>query len=110
MTKKEDIIIMNFSGIYRQQQFWRTGEIQRQNISWVEVQELTGSNCYCDEEAAKVLKEKLKKISGKEIILIQKTDPALLAGGRVELDGKLLDGTVKNRISEISDKIHHATG
>ena len=63
MTKKEDIIIMNFSGIYRQQQFWRTGEIQRQNISWVEVQELTGSNCYCDEEAAKVLKEKLKKFS-----------------------------------------------
>lgn len=54
---------MNFSGIYRQQQFWRTGEIQRQNISWVEVQELTGSNCYCDEEAAKVLKEKLKKFS-----------------------------------------------
>lgn len=37
--------------------------IQRQNISWVEVQELTGSNCYCDEEAAKVLKEKLKKFS-----------------------------------------------
>lgn len=63
MTKKEDIIIMNFSGIYRQQQFWRTGEIQRQNISWVEVQELTGSNCYCDEEATKVLKEKLKKFS-----------------------------------------------
>ena len=29
----------------------------------MEVQELTGSNCYCDEEAAKVLKEKLKKFS-----------------------------------------------
>ena len=41
MTKKEDIIIMNFSGIYKQQQFWQTGEIQR-NISWVEVQELPG--------------------------------------------------------------------
>ena len=63
MTKKEDIIIMNLSGIYRQQQFWQTGETQRQNISWVEVQELPGSNCYCDEEAAKVLKEKLEKFS-----------------------------------------------
>ena len=50
MTKKEDIIIMNFSGIYKQQQFWQTGEIQR-NISWVEVQELPGSNCYCDGDA-----------------------------------------------------------
>jgi len=67
------------------------------------------SVCPLSEEQQKRLKEKLKKISGKEIILIQKTDPALLAGVRVELDGKLLDGTVKNRISEISDKIHHAT-
>lgn len=67
------------------------------------------SVCPLSEEQQKRLKEKLKKISGKEIILIQKTDPALLAGVRVELDGKLLDGTVKNRISEISDKIHHVT-
>lgn len=67
------------------------------------------SVCPLSEEQQKRLKEKLKKISGKEIILIQKTDSALLAGVRVELDGKLLDGTVKNRISEISDKIHHAT-
>ena len=57
------------------------------------------SVCPLSEEQQKRLKEKLKKISGKEIILIQKTDSALLAGVRVELDGKLLDGTVKNRIS-----------
>ena len=47
------------------------------------------SVCPLSEEQQKRLKEKLKKISGKEIILIQKTDPALLAGVRVELDGKL---------------------
>ena len=44
------------------------------------------SVCPLSEEQQKRLKEKLKKISGKEIILIQKTDPALLAGVRVELD------------------------
>ena len=70
---------MNFSGIYRQQQFWRTGEIQRQNISWVEVQELTGSNCYCDEEAAKVLKEKLKKF--RLVVFDNHTDMQLPAFG-----------------------------
>lgn len=66
------------------------------------------SVCPLSEEQQARLKEKLETISGKEIILIQKTDPSLLAGIRVELDGKLLDGTVKNRISEISDRIHHA--
>ena len=50
---------MNFSGIYKQQQFWQTGEIQR-NISWVEVQELPGSNCYCDGDAMETLRQKLE--------------------------------------------------
>ena len=60
MTKKQDIIIIDFSGIYRQQQFWQDGEIQK-NISWVEVQELPGSNCYCDEDAMDILRQKLEK-------------------------------------------------
>lgn len=51
---------MDFSGIYRQQQFWQDGEIQK-NISWVEVQELPGSNCYCDEDAMDILRQKLEK-------------------------------------------------
>lgn len=51
---------MDFSGIYRQQQFWQNGEIQK-NISWVEVQELPGSNCYCDGDAMDILRQKLEK-------------------------------------------------
>lgn len=66
------------------------------------------SVCPLTEDQQMRLKEKLEAISKKEIFLIQKTDPSLLAGIRVELDGKLLDGTVKNRISEISERIHHA--
>ena len=34
-----------------------------------------------------------------------KTDPSVLAGVRVELDGKLFDGTVKGRLSELSRRI-----
>ena len=69
MAKKEQIIIMNFSGIYRQQQFWQTGAAQEE-ISWVEVQELPGSNCYCDEDAMKTLKEKLNCFSADGIHFI----------------------------------------
>lgn len=60
---------MNFSGIYKQQQFWQAGEIQR-NISWVEVQELPGSNCYCDGDAMETLRQKLEEFDADGIHFI----------------------------------------
>ena len=60
---------MNFSGIYKRQQFWQTGEIQR-NISWVEVQELPGSNCYCDGDAMETLQQKLEEFDADGIHFI----------------------------------------
>lgn len=51
------------------------------------------------------LREKLEKISGKKVSLVQKTDPSVLAGLRVELEGKQLDGTVQGRLSSISKKL-----
>ncbi len=51
------------------------------------------------------LKEKLEKISGKKILLKQKTDPDILGGVRVDLEGQLFDGTVKGRLSELRRKV-----
>ena len=51
------------------------------------------------------LQEKLEKISGKRISLIQKIDPMVMAGLRVEVEGKQLDGTVQGRLSGISKKL-----
>ena len=51
------------------------------------------------------LKQKLEKISGRKISLSQKTDPSVVAGLRVELEGKLLDGTVQGRLSALSRKL-----
>ncbi|MCD8395780.1 MAG: ATP synthase F1 subunit delta [Lachnospiraceae bacterium] len=51
------------------------------------------------------LKEKLEKKSGKTVVLTQKIDPAVVAGLRVELEGKQLDGTVQGRMSGISRKL-----
>ncbi len=52
------------------------------------------------------LKEKLEKISGKQINLIQRIDRTVLGGLRVELEGKQLDGTVQGRLSGISRKLN----
>ena len=60
MNKDEHIIVMNFSGIYRQQ-FFQENEEQNKKISWVEVQDLPGSNCYCDEDALTHIREKIKE-------------------------------------------------
>lgn len=67
MEKKilKEKVLMNFSGIYKEQQFW-----QNKNMSWVEVQELTGCNCYCDEEAQSIIREKLQLYTGNGIHFI----------------------------------------
>ena len=69
MQEQTPVILMNFSGIYKEQQFWQTGEIQR-NISWVEVQELPGSNCYCDGDAMETLRQKLEEFDADGIHFI----------------------------------------
>lgn len=51
------------------------------------------------------LTEKLSKITGKKISLTQKLDASVVAGLKVEVDGKLFDGTVQGRMSELSSKI-----
>lgn len=51
------------------------------------------------------LKEKLEKISEKKISLTLKVDPAVMAGLRVEIEGRQLDGTVQGRLSGISRKL-----
>ncbi len=58
------------------------------------------------EEQMKALKDKLEKLSGKTVTLTQKTDPTVLAGLRVELEGKQLDGTVKSRLDGLSRKLN----
>jgi F-type H+-transporting ATPase subunit delta len=47
------------------------------------------------------LQEKLQTISGKKVILHEKTDASVLGGVRVEMDGKLYDGTVQGRLSDL---------
>lgn len=52
------------------------------------------------------LKEKLEKLSGKKISLVQKIDKSVMAGLLVEIEGKQLDGTLQSRITGISKKLN----
>ncbi len=54
------------------------------------------------------LTEKLAAMSGKKIALTEKCDPRIVAGLKVELEGKLLDGTVKGRLASLSKKLADA--
>ena len=58
------------------------------------------------ESQMEALKAKLEKMSGKQVSLIQKRDPSVVAGLRVEMEGKQLDGTVQSRLSGISRKLN----
>ena len=51
------------------------------------------------------LKAKLEAISGKSVLLRQKVDSSVLGGLRVEIEGKLLDGTVMGRLYDLRKKV-----
>ncbi len=58
------------------------------------------------EEQLSALKLKLEQKTGRKISIENKLDANVLAGLKVEIDGKQLDGTVQGRMSEISKKIN----
>lgn len=51
------------------------------------------------------LVEKLEQISEKQVCLIEKVNPAVMGGLRVELEGRQLEGTVQGHLSHMSRKI-----
>ncbi|MBQ8306328.1 MAG: ATP synthase F1 subunit delta [Blautia sp.] len=57
------------------------------------------------EAQEKALRAKLEAVSGKTISLIKKVDPKVVAGIKVELEGRQLDGTVSGRLDGISRKL-----
>lgn len=49
-------VIMDFSGVYKQENFYYQKEVQ-----WMDFTHTTGVNCYCTEEAAEEIKDKIRK-------------------------------------------------
>ncbi len=63
---------------------------------------LTGEQTAC-------LQEKLEAVTGKQIDLKTKVDPAVLGGIRLDIEGTELDGTVQNRLASLRNNIAAAT-
>ena len=63
--KNIKILMMDFSGIYEDQQFWRGKEAVR-----VEARDIPGTNCYCDEDAMNAIRSRIAPYSSGEIHFI----------------------------------------
>jgi len=51
------------------------------------------------------LRQTVHGISGKEVVLHEKSDPALLGGLLVELEGKIYDGSVRTQLETMKQRI-----
>ena len=52
------------------------------------------------------LTEKLGRITGKKIALLNRVDPRVLGGIRLDYDGRRLDDTVSHRLDSIRDLLN----
>ena len=55
MLTRDKIVIMNFTGAYEKQSFYRG-----LNAVWLELKDLKGTNCYCDQEAEAAIRERIR--------------------------------------------------
>lgn len=56
---------MNFSGIYETESFYET--VPQENRIWLDCRTIPGTNCYCDEEGERELKERMEPLGAEGI-------------------------------------------
>ena len=61
--------------------------------------------CEISQEQKEELKAKLKKISGRDVVLECETDETLLGGLIIEIDGKEIDASLRTRLKEVKEVI-----
>ena len=61
-----------------------------------------------DESDLQRLRESLEKISGKKIIVQQESDPSLIGGVVVQLEGKIYDGSVRAQLEKMKKQVEES--
>ncbi|HKA33480.1 MAG TPA: ATP synthase F1 subunit delta [Candidatus Binatia bacterium] len=61
-----------------------------------------------DEGDVQRLRESLEKISGKKIIVQQESDPSLIGGVVVQLEGKIYDGSVRAQLEKMKKQVEQS--
>ena len=51
------------------------------------------------------LRDRLRAISGKDVVLQQETDAGLLGGLLIELEGKIYDGSIRTQLEKMKQRI-----
>ncbi|WP_419508587.1 arginase family protein [Blautia sp.] len=64
----KETVITNFSGIYKNQNFYKN--YAEEEISWTELSDLSGCNCYCDAEASDWIRKEIQAFTGKGLHFI----------------------------------------
>ena len=60
-----------------------------------------------DRQTLERVRDKLRQMSGKEVLLQSETDPGLIAGLVIELEGKTYDGSARAYLDALAEKIEH---
>ena len=55
--------------------------------------------------AMEKLREALGRVSGKEVVLQEESDPGLIGGVVIQLEGKVYDGSVRTQIEKMRERI-----
>lgn len=79
---------------------------RRYNVENGIVEAVVTSAIVLTEAQMTALRERLENVSEKKVSLVQKLDARVVAGLRVEMEGRQLDGTVQSRLSGISKKLN----
>jgi F-type H+-transporting ATPase subunit delta len=56
-------------------------------------------------EMAEQVREQLRGLSGKDVVMKQEVDPSLLGGMTVELAGKVYDGSIRTQLEKMKQRI-----
>lgn len=64
----KETVITNFSGIYKNQNFYKN--YAEEEISWTELSDLSGCNCYCDAGASDRIRKEIQAFTGKGLHFI----------------------------------------
>jgi F-type H+-transporting ATPase subunit delta len=51
------------------------------------------------------VRERLRGISGKDVVLQEETDASLLGGLLIELEGKVYDGSVRTQLEKMKQRV-----
>ena len=69
------------------------------------IKALITSGYQIPEDSKKRLKEKLSKLTKKEVLLEEKIDPYLVGGIKIQIGGYIIDGSIKNQLGHIKEEL-----